>query len=357
MENKHNMDKKQKLRYSRQIKTYGRDMQQKLMQMRYMIYGARGLGVEVAKHLILNGVNTVHICDPSLLEVRDFSANYFIRDSQVGQNLSRADASISELKKLNNGVDVKVVSEFKLENILSESTKNYDAVIITEAYGLNWDADSSDDLNVYNLNNILRKNQIAFMLAETGGLFGYLFNDFGDVYRVQSTGIEEEQIVIKDMTYEPDCIISTRARCSDYFAQDDVIEFLNLEGSRGIHMINEKEFNILEIIGKNKIRINCDTSQYWDFRRGAKLSLKKRGETMNFFPLEIASEDPKNTELCGQKKHLFFAKLLLDFRKKHNRSTDITIEDSEEMFEIGKINYFSIFNCMTKPVYSNFGIF
>jgi hypothetical protein len=63
---------------------------------------------------------------------------------------------------------------------------------------------------------------------------------------------------------------------------------------------------------------------------------------MNFFPLEIASEDPKNTELCGQKKHLFFAKLLLDFRKKHNRSTDITIEDSEEMFEIGKI-FFLVF--------------
>lgn len=61
---------------------------------------------------------------------------------------------------------------------------------------------------------------------------------------------------------------------------------------------------------------------------------------MNFFPLEIASEDPKNTDLCGQKKHLFFAKLLLEFRKKHKRSSDITVEDSEEMLNIATSEYF-----------------
>jgi len=46
---------------------------------RYLIYGMRGLGAEVAKHLILNGVSEVHFYDPTPIEERDLSSNYFIR--------------------------------------------------------------------------------------------------------------------------------------------------------------------------------------------------------------------------------------------------------------------------------------
>lgn len=331
MESSSPVKKDQKLRYSRQIKTYGRDMQQRLMEMKYLIYGMRGLGAEVAKHLILNGVKEVHICDPKPAEIRDLAANYFMREDNIKDNISRADASVDALKILNNQVGVKVIPELSITQILESQ---YNGVIITEAYGLDWSDSLDKPNNIYRINYDLREHKIGLILSEALGQYSYIFNDFGEGYKVLSTGIEEEQLPIKDMTFEDECIITTKYACRDEFKENDIVEFLNLEGNRGLHMLNEKEFRILEIIGSNKIKINCDTSKYCDMRPGAKLSLKKRGETLNFFPLK---EELSNLTLqwsCGQKKHLLFAKLLLEYRRRFEKSVDITLEDADELFSL-----------------------
>ena len=78
-------DKEQKLRYSRQLATYGREMQERIMDLKFFIYGSRGLGAEIAKHLVMNGVKQVHIWDPYPAELRDLSANYFMDQSLIGQ--------------------------------------------------------------------------------------------------------------------------------------------------------------------------------------------------------------------------------------------------------------------------------
>lgn len=251
------MDKKQKLRYSRQIKTYGRDMQQRLMQMKYFIYGMRGLGAEVAKHLILNGVRQVDICDPTIAEIRDLGANYFISQETIDGKKTRAEASVDALRRLNNHVIINVIPELTLESLKSKENDKYDGVIITEAYGIDWSSQSpSSSLNIYDLNFMLRHQGTCLLLTETGGLFGYCFNDFGEEYRVLSTGIEEEQLLIKQITFEPECVVTTFADSSECFEKDDIVEFLNIEGAMGIHVLNEKEYQILELIGDHKIRIN-----------------------------------------------------------------------------------------------------
>lgn len=75
------------LRYSRQIVTYGAEMHQKLTQTKYLVYGMRGLGAEVAKHLILGGVKQVHVCDETSVEIRDLAANPFIEQESITQNV------------------------------------------------------------------------------------------------------------------------------------------------------------------------------------------------------------------------------------------------------------------------------
>jgi len=49
--------------YSRQIGTFGMEAMGKLMQMRVLISGMRGVGVETAKNLILAGPGHVTIHD------------------------------------------------------------------------------------------------------------------------------------------------------------------------------------------------------------------------------------------------------------------------------------------------------
>jgi len=49
--------------YSRQIGTYGIETMGKLMKLKVVMWGMRGLGVEVAKNLILAGPASVTIVD------------------------------------------------------------------------------------------------------------------------------------------------------------------------------------------------------------------------------------------------------------------------------------------------------
>jgi ubiquitin-activating enzyme E1 len=50
--------------YSRQIGTFGMETMGKLIKMKVLIVGARGLGVEAAKNLILAGPQSVTLYDP-----------------------------------------------------------------------------------------------------------------------------------------------------------------------------------------------------------------------------------------------------------------------------------------------------
>ena len=50
--------------YSRQIGAFGLDAMLKLIKMKVLIVGMRGVGVEVAKNTALAGVNTLTLFDP-----------------------------------------------------------------------------------------------------------------------------------------------------------------------------------------------------------------------------------------------------------------------------------------------------
>jgi len=61
----------------------------KLMKMKVVIVGLRGLGVETAKNLILAGPEQVLIYDPDLVKINDLGANFYCDEASVGK-LTRA---------------------------------------------------------------------------------------------------------------------------------------------------------------------------------------------------------------------------------------------------------------------------
>ena len=80
--------------YSRQIGTFGLETMGKLVKMKVLIIGMRGLGVEIAKNLILAGPQRVDLYDPTEVAVADRGSNFYITEADVG-NTTRAEASIS----------------------------------------------------------------------------------------------------------------------------------------------------------------------------------------------------------------------------------------------------------------------
>ena len=86
--------------YSRQIHTIGMETMGKLINIKVLIVGLRGLGVETAKNLILTGPKSVTLFDPIPVTWGDLSANFYCREDHVGK-ISRAEASFDKLQELN----------------------------------------------------------------------------------------------------------------------------------------------------------------------------------------------------------------------------------------------------------------
>jgi ubiquitin-activating enzyme E1 len=115
--------------YSRQIGTFGMETMGKLIKMKVLIVGMRGLGVETAKNLILAGPHRVDIYDTTITEQRDLGANFYLTEQHVGTT-SRADASVVKLRELNPYVKVDSVSDV----ITEDTCKDYDLLIVTELF-------------------------------------------------------------------------------------------------------------------------------------------------------------------------------------------------------------------------------
>ena len=82
--------------YSRQIGTFGLETMGKLIKLKVLIVGMRGLGVETAKNLILAGPASVALYDPTTVSINDLGANFYLKESHVGKT-SRATASFDQL--------------------------------------------------------------------------------------------------------------------------------------------------------------------------------------------------------------------------------------------------------------------
>ena len=55
-----------------------------------LIYGMRGLGIEIAKNIILSGPNRVTIFDPNIAKINDLTANFYLTKDDI-ENQKRRD--------------------------------------------------------------------------------------------------------------------------------------------------------------------------------------------------------------------------------------------------------------------------
>ena len=70
--------------YSRQIYTYGIDTMEKIISLKILVVGLRGLGIEIAKNLILSGPKEVSIYDRNICKINDLGSNFYIEENDIG---------------------------------------------------------------------------------------------------------------------------------------------------------------------------------------------------------------------------------------------------------------------------------
>ena len=150
--------------YSRQITTFGIDTMSKIQDLRILIVGMRGLGIEIAKNIVLFGIKELKIYDENIVLINDLGSNFFLSEKNVGK--PRDISCLSKIRELNSYVNVDI-----FRDNLEEKIDNFDVIIFTEIMNTNY---------LFSINELCHKKKVKFIYCLNLGLSCYIFSDFGD---------------------------------------------------------------------------------------------------------------------------------------------------------------------------------
>uniref|UniRef100_A0A665TPI4 Ubiquitin-activating enzyme E1 n=1 Tax=Echeneis naucrates TaxID=173247 RepID=A0A665TPI4_ECHNA len=235
--------------YSRQLYVLGHDAMQMMAAARVLIAGLGGLGVEIAKNVVLSGVGVVTVQDEEHTRWTDLSSQFFLKESHLGQN--RATCSVQELSALNPHVRVTAHTGPLDEDLL----KKFEVVVLTDS--------SLDDQMRFG--DFCHSHQIKFIVADTRGLCGQLFCDFGERFEVLD---QTEEMPASAMIQAVSQGNPGRVDCTDDqphgFPNGTKVSFSDVHGMTELNSIDPVEITVLS---PQSFSI-CDTSAFSEYKRG-----------------------------------------------------------------------------------------
>ncbi|GMR59510.1 hypothetical protein PMAYCL1PPCAC_29705, partial [Pristionchus mayeri] len=147
--------------YDRQIRLWGIEAQNKLRHSRVLLIGMKGLGAEIAKNLVLCGLNSMHIVDTGKTTEEDTLSNFFLPKDSIGKE--RGMASLPGVQVLNPLVKLTCGDTINEIDFSSFSL----VVVADQPYKM-----------VKELNEKCRSLGIRFIGSSVYGWVGYSFFDF-----------------------------------------------------------------------------------------------------------------------------------------------------------------------------------
>ncbi|GMH33109.1 hypothetical protein BSKO_00943 [Bryopsis sp. KO-2023] len=263
--------------HSRQLAVYGRDSMRKMAAASVLIVGAGGLGVEIAKNVILAGVKAVTLHDAASVQLSDLSAQFYLSEGDVGAN--RAKACVERLQELNPAVLVAAATAELNDDFLGGFT----VVVVTEG--------SLEDAQRIDAICRSRESPIAFIKAETRGLFANVFCDFGPSFHV--VDVDGEQpftgIVAAVTPGNPTTMVSCVEDERLHFQDGMLVTFSEVEGMTELN--TQGPFRVTDC-QKNSFKLELDSTQFSPYSRGGIVTQKKEGKDLSFKSLTEAIAEP-----------------------------------------------------------------
>ena len=176
--------------YSRQLYVMGHEAQRRMMASRAVIIGISGLGVEIAKNIILAGISSVTLCDPEVPNSFDLGGNFYLGEEDLNKcdesdgndndnaKKGRAALCMDQLSELNEYVKVDVatnVTSLQDEAGLLSLVDGASVVVITVPL-------STSTLCAINEKCRASADKTCFIYTLTTGVFGSVFCDFGEAF-------------------------------------------------------------------------------------------------------------------------------------------------------------------------------
>ncbi|CAE7057018.1 unnamed protein product [Rhizoctonia solani] len=265
--------------YSRQLYVLGHEAMKRMAASNVLIVGVKGLGVEIAKNIVLAGVKSVTLFDPEPVQVQDLGTQFFLRESDVGK--PRAAATLPRLAELNAYVPVKDLGGSPGQEITVDLIKGFQAVILT-------DVPLSKQLEI---NDWTHENDVHFISAETRGLFGSAFNDFGSKFTcIDATGEQPLTGMVVEISKDGEGIVT----CSDetrHGLEDG--NFVTFSEVKGLEELNGSEPLKVTVKGPYTFSIGDTSNLKGEYVSGGIFTQVKMPKIIEFKSLRESLKSPE----------------------------------------------------------------
>jgi len=243
--------------YSRQLYTIGMDSMCSISKSRIIIDGSDGLAVEIAKNCILTGFMEVLMYDSKSHVIKyDICTNYYLREDDIGKD--KISVLLPRLAELNPNVTVSKYTD--INSIIGDKEKNNMNIVVIHV-------NKSID---YAINFAQENGNIKYIYANTYGLVGQIFCDFGEYNVTDMDGDQPKKGIIKSINGK---IINTVD--IHKLQTGDTIRFIGDTYIYKIKYINNDVFELNILPQKNTY------TDYVQIKNTCKISHVKLGESVN----------------------------------------------------------------------------
>ncbi|KAK2140135.1 hypothetical protein LSH36_1471g00014 [Paralvinella palmiformis] len=150
--------------YDRQIRLWGLDAQKRLRAAAVLLVGVGGIGAEVAKNIVLAGVNSLLLLDHRKVTEVDFCSQFLLTRDDIGKN--RAQSSLQRTRQLNPMVSVSYDTA-DVADKKKEFFKQFDVVCAT----------GCSKQQLLRISKICHEEKIKFFAGDVHGYYGVCFAD------------------------------------------------------------------------------------------------------------------------------------------------------------------------------------
>ncbi|XP_060070684.1 ubiquitin-like modifier-activating enzyme 6 [Ylistrum balloti] len=268
--------------YSRQRYVLGDNAMKRMANASVLVYGMGGLGIEIAKNIVLAGIKSLTIQDDKTATLSDLGVQFFLTEDDVVQGRNRAAASEGRLAELNPYVSINsLVTGMDNNTDLSYLTQ-YQCIILTEV-----------PLQLQLRINQLCRTQsppIQFISADVYGLVSSVFCDFGDEFEVMDVNGEElRDTFIENITKENPGVVTCLKDKFHGLETGDMVAFRELNGMTALNGMTCR----VKVLSPSTFAI-CDTTgeSFTPYEHGGIITQVRIPQKFSFKSLESQLKDP-----------------------------------------------------------------
>ncbi|XP_011160662.1 SUMO-activating enzyme subunit 1 [Solenopsis invicta] len=199
--------------YDRQLRLWGLDSQKRLRAAKVLLIGLDGFGAEIAKNIILAGVNSVTFLDHRNVTELDRCSQFFVPKEDIGKN--RAEASLPRAQNLNPMVNINADTS-KVDDKPDEYFGQFNIVCAMHC----------TIPQLKRINRACRKQKVKFFAGDVWGALGYVFIDLQEHEYVEDVSRTNKVTVSEggdSMGKEKIETIIVNKKCTDIFVPFEFI--------------------------------------------------------------------------------------------------------------------------------------